>query len=580
MDYLRKFLLVFFLLFFLSLASSSPPQLPTSVYGRVLSSDGEPVLSQEVVVTWKGSDGIVRSLETYTIGGSKNSGLAGHYYFLNGEISLLEGMLIRIKSGNVFVEAEGNPGVLVEADDIVLEKQGFIKDLYEGVSSLFSGSGGDEYSNEGDSFGDEVGSSGHLESSGDELATSSFVSDDEFVTNHVSWGGEIGGEDLKKGSSNITSSEGENGSYIGDLGSPLIGEGVVRLDGGNTSLEKGSERKSGMNINLDSVIMVYASASYTVYDKFIFSIILLGVVVFLVLFILFVLFFLKKVGDFFLNKNKRSLKIDIKGVDSLHLYKFMSKEIFLLSPEDSVLEAVNLFSANNVNLLPVVSGKKMLGVVSKKDILSKIDSSKDVSLEKMKIRDIVRKNYVSVLPGTRMADLYDLMLEKCVDEIVVKENGKICGMIDYFDILNVFSNANFEIKNPPIMRDAMNKDVNLIGADSKLSEFKKMLFEKGADYAVVTKENKVVGIVTVKDLINSVRSGLEFDKFNVESIMSTHMVSMEPGEYIYEAFKVALERRYNQIPVMKNDKVMGVVTMRSLVGSYYDMISFIENSGS
>ncbi|MBR9706133.1 CBS domain-containing protein, partial [Candidatus Pacearchaeota archaeon] len=97
------------------------------------------------------------------------------------------------------------------------------------------------------------------------------------------------------------------------------------------------------------------------------------------------------------------------------------------------------------------------------------------------------------------------------------------------------------------------------------------------EYAVIIENKKPIGIVTLKDLMNALKKEMDFDKTDVRNFMSTSLISMNPGTSIYKGFKIALERRFNQIPIIDMHKVVvGIVNVKYLVRVYYEFVASLN----
>jgi len=128
---LIKFLLAITLVFFsISLVISLPPILPTRVYGKVMTDDGKPVGLTQVTATWKDFNETEKKTSTLTFGFSNN--MVGYYYF--SDIDAEDGSVIILNSSGKSVKVMSDPGSLIMADAIILNKK---LSLFEFISSFF-----------------------------------------------------------------------------------------------------------------------------------------------------------------------------------------------------------------------------------------------------------------------------------------------------------------------------------------------------------------------------------------------------------------------------------------------------------
>jgi acetoin utilization protein AcuB len=126
--------------------------------------------------------------------------------------------------------------------------------------------------------------------------------------------------------------------------------------------------------------------------------------------------------------------------------KWMSKGIVSVNPEDSMQQAVKLMREHRVQLLPVMKGKKLVGVVSASD-LKRASVSRAITLD---IQDLLYQVHETKIKDIMTADTITIPLYETVDEaaqVLLKNNisgapvvdpkGTVVGVITRDDIFRV-----------------------------------------------------------------------------------------------------------------------------------------------
>jgi acetoin utilization protein AcuB len=104
---------------------------------------------------------------------------------------------------------------------------------------------------------------------------------------------------------------------------------------------------------------------------------------------------------------------------------------------------------NNVRRLPVVDKGKLLGIVTKHDILEASPSPAtslsvhelNYLLSKMKVKEIMKKNPVTLTPDTPFEEALKIGQEKKIGSFPVLENGKLVGIATESDIVRFLTRA-------------------------------------------------------------------------------------------------------------------------------------------
>ncbi|MBR9705397.1 CBS domain-containing protein, partial [Candidatus Pacearchaeota archaeon] len=455
-------LLIIFLALSIQVVSSAPPTLPVLLYGKVVNEKGYGIPGSKVSVQWKDDSGKIQLSEAYTFTPSQaksfgNSNLVGHYRFVGESINAQTGSIVTIRSMSTSISIKAIPGRLVEVPDIVVKDgknktgiKGFFDDMIDYLFSVFG------LSNEEDSESAE-----HLE--GGTAGTDTQSEGEENIDGQAS-GGSSGSASSTSNNRPIRESEGDIVKNFPDLkfsetNTQKPSETIIQSGQGTVKQSKLSDK--------DTIYILGSIGAAFV------------IVIIIVLLILGIKFLKKK------RKKKKTsykdLKVSLKGLSQIKAGQFMNEKYPKLKPEDSVLEAIELFIMNNINIVPIVSGKSVVGVINKKDIVFKINNPKKVG--SMKVKEIMRKKFISCKPTRKMGDIYSIMLEKNLNEIIIAKSGKFMGTVDYFDMLNVFSNTNFIIETPPKMGDAMAKDVKIINPKTTLNQLKDLFMKTNTEYA-------------------------------------------------------------------------------------------------
>ena len=124
----------------------------------------------------------------------------------------------------------------------------------------------------------------------------------------------------------------------------------------------------------------------------------------------------------------------------------MTANPFTISPDQSIPDAHEIMSKNNVRRLPVVKDGKLVGVVSKEDI-ARSSPSKATSLSineltyllaKTKISRVMTKNPILISSNALLEEAAILMRDNNVSFLPVGDDGKLVGIITESDIFDSF----------------------------------------------------------------------------------------------------------------------------------------------
>ena len=116
------------------------------------------------------------------------------------------------------------------------------------------------------------------------------------------------------------------------------------------------------------------------------------------------------------------------------LLKTKGNQVWTVTPETTVYQALELMAEKNIGALMVVEGERAVGLFSERDYARKVilkgKASKTTSVGELMCREVV---YVS--PEDTVEGCMSLMTDKRVRHIPVLEKGKLVGMISIGDVV-------------------------------------------------------------------------------------------------------------------------------------------------
>lgn len=117
----------------------------------------------------------------------------------------------------------------------------------------------------------------------------------------------------------------------------------------------------------------------------------------------------------------------------LRVEQFMTRDILTVHPDESVRRAAILMDFGRIRHVPVEEDEKLVGLVSYRMIIKLVAGSGLEEDEFLSVRQIMRKDPVSIPPSTLSVDAIRLMNEKGVGSLPVVEDGRLVGIVTEHD---------------------------------------------------------------------------------------------------------------------------------------------------
>ncbi|GLO14265.1 histidine kinase [Pseudomonas putida] len=124
----------------------------------------------------------------------------------------------------------------------------------------------------------------------------------------------------------------------------------------------------------------------------------------------------------------------MKTVEQILKTKSQHQTVYTIGPDDSVLDALKMLAEKNVGALPVVEGKKVVGIVSERDYARKL-VLKGRSSAATPVREIMSAPVVTVEPKQKLDFCMNLMTDRHLRHLPVVDNGELLGLLSIGDLV-------------------------------------------------------------------------------------------------------------------------------------------------
>ena len=135
-----------------------------------------------------------------------------------------------------------------------------------------------------------------------------------------------------------------------------------------------------------------------------------------------------------------------------------------------------------------------------------------------------------------------------------------------------------------VVSQFMTKNPVVVHTDTHVNEARELMSSRNiGKLPVLDKSNKLVGIVTKKDLTNAAPSGATtldmyeisylLSKLKVEKIMTRKVLTVRPDEVVEEAARMMADNSIGCLPVLDGDIILGIITENDLFHVFIDLFS-------
>lgn len=116
-----------------------------------------------------------------------------------------------------------------------------------------------------------------------------------------------------------------------------------------------------------------------------------------------------------------------------------------------------------------------------------------------------------------------------------------------------------------LLRDK-DSDIYSIGPDATVLETLELMAEKNIGAVLVMEGGHLIGLMTERDYARKVvLAGLHSHDTPVRDVMTTHVAFVSTTKTVEECLALMTDKRFRHLPVMENDKLIGLISIGDLV---------------
>ena len=275
-----------------------------------------------------------------------------------------------------------------------------------------------------------------------------------------------------------------------------------------------------------------------------------------------------------------------------------NREVISIPPSKSIKDTAKVMMEHEFRRLPITDpgSGKILGIVTVMDILDFFGGGKKFNIIEKKyqdnflaainepVKEIMTRDIITLSNKASIAETIETMLSNQLGAIpLVDADGKLAGIVTERDI--ALSLAGVAGKDT--VQDYMSPKVFTTTPGTPLEGACKIMVRNGlrripivggeADISKAAK--KLLGILTSTDIIRFLNAKELFDNLNsnlatdvleqtkISDIMPKDQITVEPTMTIGELCEVFADKNIGGVPVVKDDKVLGIITERDILNA-------------
>jgi len=248
----------------------------------------------------------------------------------------------------------------------------------------------------------------------------------------------------------------------------------------------------------------------------------------------------------------------------------MTKEIISVDKDVDLSHVLNLMKKHEITKIPVVSNKKLIGVITDNIIAYKLGSKRKrgIPASRLHASSVTEKNIEIFSPDTEIKTVLRKVGEPGPTMLFILENDKLSGVVTKADLLPL-------VKSDKKIKDLMQKKLHVVSPDDRVIHARRIMIDENVARLPVLYLGKLVGIISdteitfaLADLKKSFSIGKQkhqLDELLIKDVMKSPVIWTEPNMTAKQAAKIMLKNNIGALPILQDDKLIGIVTRTDLL---------------
>jgi CBS domain-containing protein len=208
-------------------------------------------------------------------------------------------------------------------------------------------------------------------------------------------------------------------------------------------------------------------------------------------------------------------------------------------------DVLKILKRTGISGVPVIKHKKIVGIITRKDLLRKP--------EETQLGLLMTAKPLTIGPDEDIREAARILVEKKIRRLPVVEDGHLLGLLSVADLIHAIAQMKIKVE----IKDTYTSQTFALWEETPLPVVGRVMEISGVDaIPILDAENKLQGIISERDLIRNssiedsvgvsdFSNGTDDDEWTWESIRDNHTIS-------FGISKVQLPNRPVKLAMVKN----------------------------
>lgn len=250
--------------------------------------------------------------------------------------------------------------------------------------------------------------------------------------------------------------------------------------------------------------------------------------------------------------------------------KEIANEAIVVDKDRRLSFAVEQMEKNNIARLPVIEEGELVGIITERDIVEKIGSSRSLNMRtsSFHISSCMTSDPFSLSEDAKVIEALIAFKERGISGIPVL--GEKIGIVTKTDLLKTFDFKGY-------VSEHMNTNFHVLSPDDRVIHARRIMLDNNL-HSLPVWDGEVVGIVTVQDILIGLNLFREktpgkymdnrLKEFTIDQVMTPEVELSSLEETLNDVKQRLVEHNFSSMPVTNyEDNIVGMISKDELINT-------------
>jgi CBS domain-containing protein len=264
-------------------------------------------------------------------------------------------------------------------------------------------------------------------------------------------------------------------------------------------------------------------------------------------------------------------KYSQKNEESIMKIKdIMTRDVIFVDKDVDLKYVLKLMKKNNITKIPVIENKKLIGLITDSHLAVKLGSirSRGVPASRLHASSVMDKELINVTPDQHISTILTTVGEPGPTILTVLENDELIGIVTKADLLPL-------VESTKPVEEFMQKEVHTVSPDDRVIHARRRMIDEHIARLPVLNNGILIGIISDIDIVFALakvkksfplgKQKHQLDELLVNDAMTAPPITIQADMTVAQAAKHMLETGVGCFPVLKNEKVVGIISRTDVI---------------